>query len=74
MKFKKYFKLYAIVTQFLIQTIVLVILGLYFGNWLDKKLGIENDLLAFLFGIIGIYGGLGSMIIYVMKRGKKDEK
>lgn len=64
MKFAKY---YALITQFVIETLVLVFLGLYIGSKLDPD-GVLNGILATVGGLLGIV----FFVIYVIKVGEKD--
>ncbi|QVK21536.1 hypothetical protein KHQ82_04225 [Mycoplasmatota bacterium] len=73
MKIRKGFKLYAIVTQYLMQTVALVVFGVYFGSKLDIKYGTEN-LYSGLLGILGIFVGLITFAIFVYRYGDKNGK
>jgi len=73
MKLRQGFKLYAIVTQYLMQTVALVVFGVYFGSKLDLKYGTENVWSGAL-GILGIFIGLISFAFFVYKQGGKNGK
>lgn len=73
MKLRQGFKLYAIVTQFLLQTFALVVFGIYFGSKIDARQGTET-LWSGLLGVVGIIIGLTYFAVYVYKLGKKNGK
>lgn len=73
MKMRKGFKLYAIVTQYLMQTVALVVFGVYFGSKLDTKFGTENVYSGTL-GILGIFVGLTMFATFVYRYGGKNGK
>ncbi len=73
MKMRKGFKLYAIVTQYLMQTVALVVLGVYFGSKLDLKYDTGNTFSGAL-GIAGIFIGLVTFALFVYRYGGKNEE
>jgi hypothetical protein len=66
-KLRKGLRFYAIVTQFLLQTFALVILGLWAGARLDEAIRPGSSLYSSLFGIAGIFLGLGIFIVFVLR-------
>lgn len=66
---KKGFKIYALVTQFLFQTLVLTFLGYYLGTRMDEE-GVLPGILA----VIGAFAGIASFMYYVYRMGDKDGK
>lgn len=73
MKARQGFKLYAIVTQFLLQTFALVVLGIYVGSKLDARFE-SGTLWSGVLGIVGTVVGLSYFAVYVYKLGKKNGK
>ncbi len=71
MKLRKGFRLYAIVTQFLLQTFALVVVGIYAGSKLDARFDTGTTWSGIL-GIVGVVVGLGYFGLYVYKLGKKN--
>ena len=59
--------MYALVTQFLLQTFALVVLGLWAGARLDEAVNPGSSLYSSLFGILGIFLGLGLFIVFVIR-------
>jgi len=64
-KLNKGFRFYAIVTQFLLQTFVLVALGVWGGGQLDELW--QTNFMSAILGIVGIIAGLGSFIFFVLR-------
>jgi hypothetical protein len=64
-KVQKGFRFYAIVTQFLLQTFLLVALGVWGGARLDELW--QTSFLSALLGLVGIVIGLGSFIFFVLR-------
>jgi hypothetical protein len=64
-KINKGFRFYAIVTQFLLQTFILVALGVWGGGQLDALW--QTNFMAAILGIVGIMAGLGSFIFFVLR-------
>ena len=64
-KLHKGFRFYAIVTQFLLQTFVLVALGVWGGGQLDELW--QTNFMSAILGIVGIIAGLGSFIFFVLR-------
>jgi|GEM_PF-4160463 len=73
MKIRKGFRLYAIVTQYLMQTVALAILGIYIGSKLDIKYDTGITFSGIL-GILGVFLGLGVFIMFVIRFGGKNGK
>lgn len=73
MKLRQGFKLYAIVTQFLLQTFALVVLGIYIGSKFDAKYD-TGTMWSGILGIVGTIVGLTYFAIYVYKLGKNNGK
>lgn len=69
-KWRKGLRFYAIVTQFLLQTFLLVVLGLWAGARLDEALETGTSLYSSIFGIVGIFLGLGVFIVFVLRANK----
>lgn len=67
-KLQKGFRFYAIVTQFLLQTFILVALGVWGGGRLDELW--QTNVMAPILGIMGIVAGLGSFIFFVLRANK----
>ena len=67
---RKGLRFYAIVSQFLLQTFLLVLLGLWAGARLDESLETGSSLYSSLFGILGIFLGLGVFIAFVLRANK----
>ena len=60
-------RFYALITQYILQTILLVLLGMYIGNKIDPD--------SILKGILGTVGGILGIIlfiIFIIKEGSKD--
>lgn len=66
-KLTKGLRFYAIVTQFLLQTFALVLIGLWGGAQLDARLNPGSSLFSLLFGVLGIFLGLGVFIVFVIR-------
>lgn len=64
-KIQKGFRFYALVTQFLLQTFVLVALGVWGGARLDELW--QTSFLSALLGLVGIVAGLGSFIFFILR-------
>jgi hypothetical protein len=64
-KVQKGFRFYAIVTQFLLQTFLLVALGVWGGARLDELW--QTSFMSALLGLVGIVIGLGSFIFFVLR-------
>ena len=73
MKLRQGFKLYAIVTQFLLQTFALVVLGIYAGSKIDARYDTGTTWSGIL-GIVGTIVGLTYFAVYVYKIGKNNGK
>lgn len=71
MKLGKGIRLYAIVTQFLLQTFALAVLGIYAGSKIDARLDTDT-LYSGVLGIVGSLIGLFWFGYYVYKLGKRD--
>jgi hypothetical protein len=69
-KLSKGLRFYAIVTQFLLQTFALVLIGLWGGARLDEVLETGTSLYSSIFGIAGIFVGLGIFIVFVLRSNK----
>jgi hypothetical protein len=66
-KLSKGLRMYALVSQFLLQTFALVVLGLWGGARLDEAVNPGSSLYSSLFGILGIFVGLGLFIVFVIR-------
>ncbi len=64
-KIQKGFRFYALVTQFLLQTFVLVALGVWGGARLDELW--QTSFMSALLGLVGIVAGLGSFIFFILR-------
>lgn len=64
-KLQKGLRFYAIVTQFLLQTFLLVALGVWGGARLDELW--QTSFMSALLGLVGIVIGLGSFIFFVLR-------
>lgn len=69
-KWRKGLRFYAIVTQFLLQTFLLVVIGLWAGARLDEAFETGTSLYSSIFGIVGIFLGLGVFIVFVLRANK----
>lgn len=67
MKLGKAFRIYAVVTQYLLLIFTLLVIGLYLGSKLDDLLG--TDIWAAILGFIGIVSGITSFIYQMIRRG-----
>ncbi len=70
MRLGKGIRLYAVVTQFLLQTFALVIIGIYAGSKIDARLGTDT-LYSGILGLVGALVGLFFFAFYVYKLGKR---
>lgn len=64
-RIQKGFRFYALVTQFLLQTFVLVALGVWGGARLDELW--QTSFMSALLGLVGIVAGLGSFIFFILR-------
>ncbi len=64
-KIQKGFRFYALVTQFLLQTFVLVALGVWGGARLDELW--QTSFMSAILGLVGIVAGLGSFIFFILR-------
>lgn len=67
MKIGKGFRWYAIVTQYLMLTVTLLIAGVYFGGKLDVQYG--TQIWAGILGVLGVFTGILSFVYYIVKHG-----
>ena len=65
----KFARFYALITQFVIEMLVLVFLGMFIGNKIDP-----DGILSGILGTIGGLLGITFFIIYIIREGSKDER
>ncbi|MDB4089029.1 AtpZ/AtpI family protein [Flavobacteriales bacterium] len=53
-----------------IQMGVLIVAGVYFGEWLDKKFEFESPWMTIVFALLGVFIGLYIVIREVIKMSK----
>lgn len=49
---------------------VLIVAGVYFGEWLDKKFEFESPWMTIVFALLGVFIGLYIVIREVIKMSK----
>ena len=72
MRLGKSFRVYAVVTQYLLLVVTLLVIGVYLGSKIDDYLGTE--LWDRILGLVGIIAGITSFIFFMLKQGDKDGK
>ncbi len=65
----RFAKFYAIITQFIVETLFLVFLGMYIGEKIEP-----DGLLKGVLGVVGGILGIIFFIIYVIRVGVLDER
>lgn len=70
MKFKKFTKVYAIVTQGILMMIILAFSGFFLGRFIDKN----SFTYAGIFSVVGIIIGLIILVTLLLKTGGDDNR
>ncbi|MDD3712056.1 MAG: AtpZ/AtpI family protein [Candidatus Izemoplasmatales bacterium] len=75
-KDKSIFLTLNLVVQFFLETFVLMVLGYYFGQYLDNKFLDGETTYIYVFVFLGIFAGIANFIKRALKmsKGEEDEK
>ena len=71
MRLGKGIRLYAIVSQFLFQTVALLVVGIYVGSKIDAHYNTDT-LYSGILGLVGAIIGIVFFMFYVYRLGKKN--
>lgn len=71
-----YLKNLTLISQLGLMMVIPIFLCVFFGIWLDGKVG-TNGVFTIVFMLIGVFAGFRNMFVIVLKKidtGKKDNK
>jgi len=66
-------KLLAISTTFVWEVLVIILIGLFLGRFLDDLFGFENPYMVSALMVLGAAGVLRNFIVRVMRLGEKSD-